>query len=141
MKHLKTYKLFESNLPYKEITREEYNQLTCGDGIAGYDDWGGEDEEYTYDDSKFISEIWIPFTEKELQKIQELLPDAQFCKIIKTDRNDARIDSPESGLIIIKLIDEWYYVMMNMTDQHQGDLFFQCDQFEGLIKLIKDYII
>lgn len=122
MKHLKTYKLFESNLPYKEITSEEYNQLTCGEGI---DDWRAE--------TKFISENWIPFTEKELQKIQELLPDAQFCKVIETDRDDARIDSPESGVIIIKLIDEWYYVMMNMT-------FFQCDQFEGLIQFIKDYL-
>lgn len=42
---------------------------------------------------------------------------------------------------MIKLKDEWYYVMMDMSDQAQDDLFFKCDQFEGLIKLIQDYIV
>lgn len=118
MKYLKEYKLFESSdLPYVEITRDVILRLPQ------------------------ISDNWVAFTQNELSKIQELVPDAHFSKTIKTDPDDIRIDSKESGIIMIKLKDEWYYVMMDMSDQAQDDLFFKCDQFEGLIKLIQDYIV
>lgn len=142
MKYLKEYKLFESSdLPYVEITRDEYNYETIGEGNPNYEIYDNDFEEYTYDGSEFISDNWVAFTQNELSKIQELVPDAHFSKTIKTDPDDIRIDSKESGIIMIKLKDEWYYVMMDMSDQAQDDLFFKCDQFEGLIKLIQDYIV
>jgi len=138
MKYLKLFESY-SSLPYEEITRNEYNHETIGEGNTDYD-INVDDEDYTYDDSNFVIDHWMPFTQSELNKIQELLPDANFCKVIKIDPDDARIDSKESGLIMIKLKDEWYYVMMDMSDQEEGALFFKCDQFEGLLQLIKDYV-
>lgn len=137
MKWLKTYKLFESNLSYQEITSEEYDELTTGVNNPEYDDYPNLGY---YDESRFNEDNWIPFTQQELKKIQELLPDADYCKRIKTNRNKARIDSEISGLIMVKLKDDWYYVNMDMSDQEQDNLYFECDQFDGLIKLINDFV-
>ena len=139
MKHLKTYRLFESNLHYKEITSEEYDTLVSGVSNPEYDNWN--DADYTfYDETRFIDENWEPFTQQELKKIQELLPDADYCKRIKTNRNEARVDSESSGLIMIKLKDDWYYAFLEMSEQEEDNLYFECDQFEGLIQFIKDYL-
>lgn len=140
MKHLKTYKLFESNLLYQEITSEEYDTLVSGVSNPEYDDWETNPEYSNYDETRFIDENWIPFTKQELKKIQELLPDAHYNKQIKTSRNEARIDSELSDLIMIKLKDDWYYAFLKMSEQEEGDLYFKCDQFEGLIQFIKDYL-
>lgn len=132
-------KLFEDHSKgYDEITREEYNLLTIGDGDSNYYD---EDDGLSwYDDVKFIQDNWTAFTPKEIEMVKQLLPDVQAKTILSTDVQGARLDSKQSGVIMIKLRDEWYYVMMNMSDQEEGNQFFKCDQFEGLLQLIKDYI-
>lgn len=56
MKHLKAYKLFESNIPYQEITSEEYDNLVSGVCNPDYDDWETNPEYYSYDEKRFIDE-------------------------------------------------------------------------------------
>jgi hypothetical protein len=142
MKHIKLFnQLFESSsVPYEEITREEYNQLTVGEGDVRYEQYDDEEDYTWFDDIKFIEDFWMAFTDKEIEMVRELLPDVKAKNLISTDTQGARLDSKESGIIMIKLKDEWYYVMMNMSDQEEDDKFFKCDQFEGLLQLIKDYI-
>lgn len=134
-------KLFEDySKPYQEITREEYNLLTIGDGDPDYEYYDEEQDSSWWDDVEFIDDNWTAFTPKEVEMVKQLLPDVQAKTLLSTDVQGARLDSKQSGVIMIKLKDEWYYVMMDMSDQEEDDQFFKCDQFEGLLQLIKDYI-
>jgi len=156
MKHIKLFnQLFESSsVPYEEITHEEYNLLTVGEGDVRYEQYDGEYEYIWSDLISFIEDFWMTFTDKEIEMVRELLPDVKAKNSISTDfdlngdislfgqsyldTKGARLDSKE--FTMIKLKDEWYYVMMDMSDQEEDDKFFKCDQFEGLLQLIKDYI-
>lgn len=142
MKYLKRYKLFESNLPYREITSEEYDELTTGVNNPEYDHFPNDDFRLTknYDETRFGKDNWQPFTQLELDKIKKFLPDADINREIKTDPSGFRIDSKEVGVIIVKLKDEWYYVLLNMSNQYEDDIYYQCDQLEGLLSLLKDIL-
>lgn len=134
-------KLFENySEPYQEITRDEYNHFTIGEGNPNYEYYDEDDDYSWWDDVQFIDDNWTAFDDKEIQMVRELLPDVKAETLLSTDVQGARLDSKESGIIMIKLKDEWYYVMMDMSDQEEDNKFFKCDQFEGLIQLIKDYI-
>lgn len=125
MEYLKSFENYK--LPYQEITSDEYNTATIGDEPS--------------DELDFIGEHWENFTKKEIDELRKCLHgDNIKFEFIDSPHfpnvNMARLDYDKS--VIIKLKDEWYYVILDMSDQEQDDTYFKCDQFSGLIKLIKD---
>jgi hypothetical protein len=143
MKYLKAFESYGVEDYYKEITEFEYDDDICN--IGGTD--GEEDVEY-------MREKWVEFTDQEISKITEILsekkdvnyiidlPNFKFWKENGIAR--ARLDikpskkskTLENIMYIVKLEDDWYYLYDCYPNK-----FYKCDQFDGLLKCIKDNII
>jgi hypothetical protein len=134
MKHIKLYENFNNQL-YKIVsTKDYYNHL-----------------------EKFNTE---PFTKKELLSIDEALPDLSYITTDRTNycmtiEKEKEHPAPANSMTeytykITKMEDEIYfmeYLKMFIPDkkikQHNkidDACIYMCDQFDGLLQLIKDKI-
>ena len=141
---------------YQEISNAEFNKFTKFDD---YDNvW----------DMDFIESDWVDFTKTEVNSIKKLLPNNNITndyiyrrhlgypngfKLFNTkgfivshpdpnfkprifDTEKLSSSWSDTEFYIIKLKDEWYYFYDYINDKQ-----YKCDQFEGLINLIKDKYI
>lgn len=124
MKHLKSYKLFESvEKLYHKIDSNQWNLYTSGDIEIGLPN-----------DDPFYVENWEAITSKEFNQIEELLPEIKNAEWLEPfSLNNCRLDWNHQAwcITIIKLKDEWFYVVIN-------DDYYRCDGVEGVTELIKD---
>jgi hypothetical protein len=137
MKHLRTYKLFESDHEgglWEVITEEEWDRV--------------------YDSSQ----NFIPFEQREIDSIKKLLPDIKpitplFLQrfgsagsskdLTKITWPGSSIEAKSSELekyykihfIITKFDDEWFFVLSTYDDET-----YKCDTLQGLINLINWHI-
>lgn len=89
---------------------------------------------------------WEPFDNKEFDKISELsyLNKSGDMKVEFDEDCEPRSEiviSSKNGnqsIHIFKCTDEWYYVKYSAFDNSID--FYKCDQFEGLINLLKDIL-
>lgn len=115
MKYLRGFKLFEIN--NDEINNDFYTMITSSEykKLIGIE----------YDDNPYDF----------FGKLRNILHGVKYTSV-DTENNSI---SFERGVLKphIKLIkDEWFIVRFN---EPLGQLYFKCDQFEGLIKLLKDF--
>ena len=120
MKYIDDYKLFKESshrdLLYRELSQIEFIE--------------GPDLNLT------------SFTKNEIEKIQEMIPDAN---IYSSNEYTLSIYSNEYNLSISKTIDEWYYVIegryrAGSSKAIKLSKLYKCDQFDGLIELIKNIV-
>lgn len=123
MKYLSNFlssKLNESNKHYIEIGDEEFNTS-----------FGSKNER-------------VYFTKSELIEILKHLPKEFTFKIAKKQLWFHLKNNKKVYILMDKLDDEWYYVIDHATKMKPNShienrmCFYKCDQFEGLIKLLKD---
>jgi len=83
--------------------------------------------------TEFIKNTWINFTKEEINKIKDILYPHKIMNPIGNDRIDVK--SNNLRMVIIKLEDEWYCVMIKIEN---GGKFYKCDQFYSLEYLLKE---
>ncbi len=91
--------------------------------------------------NKEVDELGEWFSKKEYGKILNLISDylgfENINSIIHTNCNksnmEVRFQFVSLGFKVIKMEDEWYYV--NFYDDNNTDVYYKCDQFEGLEQL------
>ena len=135
-------KLFEEyNQYYIKISQEEYNMSTIYH--PAQEDEYEDDELFNKNDMNFLQKNWIDFTQSEISTLHDLMPKSSY-KINPYTNGDRRIPKASieykdelNRIIIIKMIDEWYYVNYRGAKNSH----YKCDQFEGLLKCIKDITI
>ena len=144
-------KLFEEyNQYYTEISQEEYSKLTLYHPINDED----EDVDLLYKrDLEFIQNNWIDFTQSEISTLHNLIPKSTYKINPYTDgvysgipKASIEYECKHNAIFIIKMSDEWYYVhhthMFRDMNNNQDLLIktYKCDQFDGLLKCIKDIL-
>lgn len=116
MRNLKTFESFSNEPLWKKIDLEQWYLLTS------------KPDSY--------------FSDSEVSQIKQLSQSLGFDSYISTPV-DHRIDSPICGIsfgkrwkviIIYKLEDEWFGVKVEYINAEE---FYECDQIEGLLQLIK----
>lgn len=108
-----------------------------------------DDVSLTYNDDEWDKDPgisyrhWVSFTDDEFNKIKELIIDIIYLPIIEdatSPINTARTFSEKFDFIIIKTMDEWFYVAC-LGHILPVKKYFKCDQFDGLMDLILHEII
>ena len=102
------------------------------------------------------------FTTEEVAKIKPLLQGGVLDLYVgKKYRIDIRFHNPNFGwnktpkepikkgssggkytkiITIVKLKDEWYYIILSTRDGDVDQSFYKCDQFEGLLSFLKNNV-
>jgi len=130
---MKYLKLFEKSY-YQELSKIKYSLQILGDDYKGV-------------------ENWRTFTKEETTQLKNLFPNSN---ILFDNQNNIseyyhavlKIDN----LQITKLQDEWYFIFVptnwdnpkfnhpNFVWSDEDDKFYKCDQFEGLLKFLKNIL-
>lgn len=93
-------------------------------------------EELTYDKWVEITEQNNEdFSDKDKSKLEILLKECDNIVIFKWGNKILQIKTSKSYIYIESLVDDYYLVWI---DYGISDWYFKCDQFEGLVKLLKD---
>jgi hypothetical protein len=136
MRNIKLFENFESDdnsAYYEEISEDDVQTIKrkIGSFFAVYDEEGeDEDIENTLDTEEITSD--------EVEKIMKFFPDCPHesesdgeLLIFQSSEN---LHGKEILVDITKTNDEWYYItlLFNVAASYK------CDQFDGLIKLLKD---
>jgi hypothetical protein len=126
MIHIKRYNESKDTKFYSELGEVEFYNSTIGGEI---------DSVSIMDEDKFIAANWIPFTKDEIGIIKKTFSNSELslnphgmtfgggcylCLYL----NFLRLD-------VYKLKEEWYYVI-------ESNRYYKCDQFEGLMQLLKN---
>jgi len=132
MKHVKPYKIFESEM-YHKISVDEFNDIHDGD-----------QEMPSYEESH----LWIDFNDNEIEIVKNIVPDSSrnlYRKDLISLKYPNKID-----ISIRKFDDEWYSVLTmtlpNEEQSYSGDYtiddfkteYYKCDQLDGLSALLND---
>jgi hypothetical protein len=142
MRHIKIFEMFDptkavKNEFYQEISYSEYNKLT---------DWGSDTRRGNV----------VKITDSEVERLEDIIgvevermipyDDDRAGKWIKFEIKKDRLPHEEgptdrgSEIDIMKGDDDWYYVWMELFvyTERKDKEWYKCDQFEGLVKLLKD---
>jgi hypothetical protein len=135
MKHLKHYTLLEN----KNEFYEEVDQSTFIDSLI-LDDAARirfDDKLYKKILSLFTKDLmdWIPKSnngiyKRPLLKKEVSLSLSKYCISVTNFYNAIDISITD---------DEWYYVMLSGEVIGYEIKYYKCDQYEGLVKLLKDF--
>ena len=92
-----------------------------------------------YDDNSRLQFKTIVFSDDELISLKEL-SNKYHWKTFRDDRGGKRyfIFRDNTQLKLHKSNDEWYYIYY--TTDHSKELYYKCDQFDGLIECVERLI-
>jgi len=140
MKHLKTFNESNTDEYYQEIDRAEHFSLLYKPGGLGL----SARVNFTNDEFELVKNI--------ISEIPGTIKISCLNHNIKAKIENKSIDETDILCSIIKCEDEWYYVSLlddpndfhtarfiNRNKERQRS-YYKCDQFEGLLKLLKRYI-
>ena len=142
---MKYLKLFENKDMYLEIDVDEYYEWLGGNNICANDidnyvvgETGGSLPTGVLN---FISRNWEVYTNKELDVIYNLLPyDSKINKF--GIKSELCVKKNKNLLTFInKLRDEWFLLISYPSLRPLEIKYYKCDQFDGLIKCIKEKVI
>ena len=158
MKHLKIFEDFKSD-KFEEISNSEYEISTIGANSV-FGPRGGIDNVVV----DFIKENWVPFTKSQINEVTKILGNVEVYSVEpQTSRSEinpiiinpvplgSRLDCKDLDITIIKMVDEWYYVIQdNIRKIHKNSTIkyalrprlemprrYRCDQFDGLLECLK----
>ena len=142
MKYLKLLEEYVKNVYYTEIDHEDFRKA-----VLYHEDEAGRDEEGDIDDELFFAEEGhinpdkcTDFTDYEFEKILKILSD--WDDHFSIDNHwDINFFNGDKELHIIKGKDEWFYVKYDEYGDTEFLDYYKCDQFDGLLKLIKREIL
>jgi hypothetical protein len=131
MKHLKHYTLLEN----KNEFYEEVDQSTFIDYDAARIRF--DDKLYKKILSLFTKDLmdWIPKSNNGIYKRPLLQKDVS----LSLSKYCISVTNLYNGIDISIADDEWYYVMLRGEVIGYETKYYKCDQYEGLVKLLKDF--
>jgi hypothetical protein len=122
---MKYLKLFESNSYFTEISEQEFDRLY--DGVFTEID--------PYEISKIEKTISYTY-DKEL--VLHRMGVGAYRVVFRSNGMWFREVRKNMSMNIYQLSDEWYYMWLHGDDDSgDDDIYYRCDQFEGLIKCIE----
>ena len=151
-------KLFEEyNKYYTEITEGEYNRSAIPNPIFHFyrTHPSMRENPANLKNLEFIQSNWVDFTQSEISTIHNLIPKSTYeinphvggDGIPEASIEYTKYEHTRNKLIfIVKTKDEWYYVKLNYWNitaikrVESITSYYKCDQFEGLLKCIKDIL-
>lgn len=141
---MKYLKYFESSNYYKELNDNEY-RIKLNGLTPDFDEEYYDEEYYDTDDTEYLSikeyreNNWVPFTDKEVDEIcDELEIDISEMNINDYNQMIFHNIGYQDQAYMTKLKDEWYYLAISYYDQ--DNVYYECDQFDGLLKTIRDFL-
>ena len=111
--------------------------------IKLFEDYKDKNEYYQrisfqeYDESYHL----IPFNGDELKILEKLFKGHSYNDVkigINVDILPISKGSIHAYIYMFKLPDEWYIVRIKFMDADEVKSYYKCDQFDGLLKCIKD---
>ena len=122
MKHLRLFEGFNQDEYYKEITSEEFNDLEDEGMIVG-------------------------FSPKDREKLDIILNNNVGPRFIKTIRSSSynsggclvlMLNDDYFSHVVIEPLEDDYYIVLTSNNKIDGSKYYKCDQWEGLMRLLKD---
>ena len=122
MKHLRLFEGFNQDEYYQEITSEEFNDLEDEGMIVG-------------------------FSPKDRERLDIILNNNVWPRFSKTIRSSSY---NSGGCLVLMLNDDYfshvaiepleddYYIVFTSNNKIDGSKYYKCDQWEGLMRLLKD---
>jgi hypothetical protein len=123
MRHLRLFEGFNQDEYYQEITSEEFNDLEDNDGMN------------------------VDFSPKDREKLDIILNNNVGHRFSKTIRSSSY---NSGGCLVLMLNDDYfshvaiepleddYYIVFTSNNKIDGSKYYKCDQWEGLMRLLKD---